>query len=187
MGCGISKDLWVREPLNFDPWTVVLHKGWGQRGWAKVAPPELHSMSIVKYKKSAIWRGKKELKEVQCVVLSGQLLFWHFNGIILLTNVTIRHVPLGRSGHVNCVVWIFWINKEKFTFFLISHWPLVMGVALPLITAQENPGKIHLPSQYISLQGADLACCFFHSLSGCNQMCCHCAEKKKETMKHSHK
>lgn len=73
-----------------------------------------------------------------------------------------------------------------------------MGVAvrepLPLITAQENAGKINLPSQYISLQGADLACCFFHSLSCCNQTCCHCGDKKKckkkkkkhTTMKHNH-
>lgn len=35
------------------------------------------------------------------------------------------------------------------------------GAALPLITAQENAGRLQLPSQYTSLQGADLPCCFF--------------------------
>lgn len=66
-----------------------------------------------------------------------------------------------------------------------------MGAAvrapLPLITAQENAGKINLPSQYISLQGADLACCFFTPSHVVIRHAVIVERRGKKTMKHNHR
>lgn len=48
---------------------------------------------------------------------------------------------------------------------------------------QRTRGKIHLPSQYMSLQGADLACSFTRSRPWCNQRCRHCLKQINKKQK----
>lgn len=98
-------------------WTLTLELWLLTKARDKGVEQKLHLLSctarcVAPYKKFSIWWGGKRLK-VQCVVLSGQLLFWHSNGIILLTNLTVKHIQLGKSMHINGIVRLFWINKEK--------------------------------------------------------------------------
>lgn len=70
MGCGVSKDPWVRESLNLDPWTVFLHKGRRQKGVSKsysswAAQHDQHRIQEIWH----LVRGKKEV-EFFCVIRS---------------------------------------------------------------------------------------------------------------------